>query len=90
MILADEEVLCYRDLADGLPPVPPEREPAGLASNEPLPVESYIREVILRYQDTHSEVELASMLGIGRKALWMRRRRWGLPRQPAAVAARSK
>jgi len=90
VILADEEVLCYRDLADGLPPVPPERETAGAASNEPLPVEDYIREVILRYQDTHSEVELANMLGIGRKALWMRRRRWGLPRQPAAVAARSK
>lgn len=90
VILADEDRLCYRDLADGLPPVPPERDAGPLAPNEPLPVESYIREVILRYQDTHSEVELANMLGIGRKALWMRRRRWGLPRHPAPVAARSK
>ena len=46
----------------------------------PLAIEEYIREVIERYQDTHSETELARMLGIGRKALWMRRRQWGLKR----------
>jgi len=36
--------------------------------------------VIERFQDSHSETELARMLGIGRKALWMRRRQWGLKR----------
>lgn len=46
----------------------------------PLAIEAYIREVIERYQDTHSEIELARMLGIGRKTLWMRRRQWGLRR----------
>jgi hypothetical protein len=35
---------------------------------------------VLKYQDHYSELELASLLGIGRKALWTRRRRWGLPR----------
>jgi hypothetical protein len=39
--------------------------------------EEYIREVIERFQDSHSETELARML---RKALWMRRRQWGLKR----------
>src|SRR2546421_403043 len=43
-------------------------------------LEEYIREVIERFQDSHSETELARMLGIGRKALWMRRRQWGLKR----------
>jgi DNA-binding NtrC family response regulator len=43
-------------------------------------IEGYIKQVVLQYQDKLSEVELANMLGIGRKALWMRRRRWGLPR----------
>jgi DNA-binding NtrC family response regulator len=46
----------------------------------PLAIEEYIREVVERFQDTHSETELARMLGIGRKALWMRRRQWGLKR----------
>lgn len=46
----------------------------------PLSIEEYIREVITLYQDSHSETALAAMLGIGRKALWMRRRNWGLYR----------
>ena len=46
----------------------------------PLAIEAYIRDVVERYQDSHSEIQLARMLGIGRKALWMRRRAWGLKR----------
>ncbi len=81
VILGDGELLCYRDLADSLPPAPPpEPEMRAVIPGHPLPVEGYIRDVILRYQDTHSEIELAHLLGIGRKALWMRRRRWGLQR----------
>ena len=41
----------------------------------------YIEEVVRRFQDRYSEVELARALGIGRKALWMRRRQWGLQRK---------
>jgi DNA-binding NtrC family response regulator len=51
-----------------------------LAGGRPLAIEEYIREVVERFQDSHSEIELARMLGIGRKALWMRRRQWGLKR----------
>jgi DNA-binding NtrC family response regulator len=46
----------------------------------PLAIEEYIREVIERFQDSYSEIELSRMLGIGRKAIWMRRRQWGLKR----------
>src|SRR5204863_6464359 len=42
----------------------------------PLAIEAYIREVVERYQASHSEIELSRMLGIGRKAVWMRRRAW--------------
>ena len=52
----------------------------------PLAVEDYIREVVERFQDSHSEIELARMLGIGRKALWMRRRQWGLKRNRRNVS----
>ena len=48
--------------------------------SRPLAIEQYIREVVERFQDSTSEIELARMLGIGRKALWMRRRQWGLKR----------
>jgi DNA-binding NtrC family response regulator len=51
-----------------------------LDGTRPLAIEEYIREVIERFQASHSETELSRMLGIGRKALWMRRRQWGLKR----------
>jgi DNA-binding NtrC family response regulator len=52
----------------------------------PLAIEEYIREVVERFQDSYSETELARMLGIGRKALWMRRRQWGLKRSRRSVS----
>ena len=56
------------------------RERALRGGARPLAIEEYIRDVVEHFQDTHSETELARMLGIGRKALWMRRRQWGLKR----------
>jgi DNA-binding NtrC family response regulator len=52
----------------------------------PLAIEEYIREVVERFQDSYSETELARMLGIGRKTLWMRRRQWGLKRSRKNVS----
>ena len=80
VILCDGDRLSYADLADSLPMMPAELAAEPLDPSEPLSVEAYIRQTILRLQDTHSEIELARLLGIGRKALWMRRRRWGLLR----------
>ena len=81
VILAESEVLTGRDLAEVAPALPMVRAAAPLPGGaRPLAIEEYIREVIERFQDSHSETELARMLGIGRKALWMRRRQWGLKR----------
>jgi DNA-binding NtrC family response regulator len=81
VILADGEVLTGRDLAEVAPALPMVRATAPLVGGaRPLAIEEYIREVIERFQDSHTETELAHMLGIGRKALWMRRRQWGLKR----------
>jgi DNA-binding NtrC family response regulator len=63
------------------------RSMAPQPGRRPLAIEAYIREVVERFQDSYSEIELARMLGIGRKALWMRRRQWGLSR-PRKVASR--
>ena len=85
VILADGPVLAFADLADGL--TMPQHAPIAVTDNHsPISVEGYIKQVVLQYQDSLSEVELANMLGIGRKALWMRRRRWGMLRQGKAPA----
>ena len=50
-----------------------------------LSVEEYICAFLQRHQDRYSETELAQMLGMGRKALWARRRKWGLRRGERAM-----
>ena len=80
VILADSDILCSADLEEMIAMPPAEEAVLPLAGGLPLTVEEYIREVVTLYQDRHGEAELAAMLGIGRKALWMRRRNWGLYR----------
>ena len=48
---------------------------------DPMSIDEYTKRVIQEYQNQFNENELASLLGIGRKALWMRRNRWGLFRE---------
>lgn len=45
-----------------------------------LSIEEYTKEFILKYQALYTEQELADMLGITRKALWEKRKKWGIPR----------
>lgn len=46
-----------------------------------MSIEDYTKKVVENYQYQYSEQQLASLLGIGRKALWVRRNRWGLFRK---------
>jgi len=48
--------------------------------NRDLSLDEYFRFFVLRHQSQLSETELASRLGISRKALWERRQKMGLPR----------
>jgi DNA-binding NtrC family response regulator len=77
VILADSETLTCSGMADSTPAPPRSAVPVD-TNGMPLNIEDYIRHVATRYQATHGEVEIAQMLGIGRKALWVRRRRWGM------------
>jgi len=45
-----------------------------------LSLEDYFRRFVESHQDSMTETELASRLGISRKALWERRQRLGIPR----------
>jgi DNA-binding NtrC family response regulator len=77
VILAQSDILTCDDIADMLS-LPSNEVPLSRRKGTPLSIEEYIKEFITLYQDTHSDTELAAILGIGRKALWARRRRWGL------------
>jgi DNA-binding NtrC family response regulator len=83
IILAESDTLTTKELADARP-ASDGRRSAAVTGERPLSVEDYIREVVRRFQDRYSETELARVLGIGRKALWMRRRQWGLQRHRAS------
>jgi DNA-binding NtrC family response regulator len=80
VIFSEGGVLTGRDLAEVAPALPMVRAAPLQSLNQPLAIEEYIRAVVERFQDTRSEIEIARMLGIGRKALWARRRQWGLKR----------
>ncbi len=79
VILADSDILTCKELAETRP-APGGRRGGPAGGERPLSVEAYIQDVVRRFQDRYSETDLARALGIGRKALWMRRRQWGLHR----------
>jgi DNA-binding NtrC family response regulator len=92
VILADGDVLQYRDSID-VPATPADASAlaqfADGAVGKGLSIEQYIEQFVRRHEIAHSDSQLAAMLGIGRKALWVRRNRWGLKRAGARAARRS-
>ncbi len=44
----------------------------------PLSIEEFTKRSIVKYQSKYSEQDLASLLGITRKALWEKRKKWGI------------
>jgi DNA-binding NtrC family response regulator len=97
VILADDATLSARDFTDlaMFASHGSEAEAAADTLATPLSIEDYIAQFVKRYQDRYTEQELAAMLGIGRKALWVRRNRWGLfradarPARPPSARARA-
>jgi DNA-binding NtrC family response regulator len=51
------------------------------AFDNALSIEDYTKEFILRYQTSYPEQKLADMLGITRKSLWEKRKRWHIPKK---------
>jgi DNA-binding NtrC family response regulator len=46
-----------------------------------LSIEDYTKAFILKYQSVNNEQQLADMLGITRKSLWEKRKKWGIPKE---------
>jgi len=51
------------------------------AMDRKLSLDEYAREFVLRFQERHTEKELANFLGITPKTLWEKRKRWKMPRK---------
>ncbi len=75
VLLCDSEYIRLEHLPEELR----EAEPLHLdMSQGVLSIEEFTKRAIIKYQSKYSEQELASMLGITRKALWEKRKRWGI------------
>ena len=53
------------------------------ASSKPTAaaIEDYTKTFIKKNQSEYNEKQLADMLGITRKSLWEKRKKWGIPRE---------
>ncbi len=51
-----------------------------------MSIEEYTKELIERFENEHSEKELAQLLGITSKTLWEKRQKWNLPRKKVQTA----
>lgn len=49
-----------------------------LYSSEILTIDEYMRYIILNYQNTYPDTDLSKKLGISRKSLWEKRKKYGL------------
>ena len=80
VLLAGGEIILPTHLAEELR----NHKPTGKHGSVPgqdgraLSIEEYTKEFILRHQSEHSEQDLAEKLGITRKSLWEKRKRWGI------------
>jgi DNA-binding NtrC family response regulator len=80
VLLADGEIILPSHLAEELRHGNPAagNSPAPAPDGTSLSIEEYTKEFILRHQSGNSEQELAEKLGITRKSLWEKRKRWGI------------
>ena len=63
----------------------PASSAAPAAAKAALSLEDYFQNFVLENQDSMTETELASRLGISRKSLWERRQRMGIPRKKSTA-----
>jgi len=75
VLISDTDMIKPTHLPKGMKKTPSVLEDAALQG---LTIEDYTKWVILKYQDTMSEQKIADMLGVTRKSLWEKRKRWGL------------
>ncbi len=78
VLIADSDIITPEHLPENMR----QKNPAMLTDSvdRALSIEEYIKAVITRYQDRLSEQKIAELLGITRKSLWEKRKRWDIRR----------
>ncbi|MBI4618342.1 MAG: sigma-54-dependent Fis family transcriptional regulator, partial [Planctomycetes bacterium] len=79
LALSDKDTLDADDLRKAIPKRGP--EPTANAFAEELSIDEYTRRFVLTFQEKYNDTEMAKILGISRKTLWEKRKRWDLLRQ---------
>jgi len=86
VLITDHEKINLSDLPEGLG-VPDYAEQLFVEDhflndslNKCLTIDNYTKEFILKYEPMFTEQQMADMLGITRKSLWEKRKRWGITR----------
>ena len=77
--LTDDLLLTAKHFVEKLPMMDKTggKEPA---KPEYLSIEEYTRRFIVEHQDSMSDIEISDYLGISRKTLWEKRKKWGIAR----------
>ncbi len=77
ILIADDGIISAEHLPDN---VKTNRPFTQEVLEDRLSIEEYAKTVIQKYQHECTEQQLAEMLGITRKSLWEKRKRWGISR----------
>jgi len=77
VLLADGRTICPAHLPEELRA---EQQMYRTQNAYQLSIEEYTKDFIRRHQEHHNEQQIAEMLGITRKALWEKRKKWNLKR----------
>jgi len=79
LILEESDQLTPESLPENI--IRPAAGAKSQAIDAQLSIDQYVKDFIIRYENIYKEKEIARMLGISRKSLWERRKKWGLERQ---------
>jgi DNA-binding NtrC family response regulator len=75
ILISDGDLIEPQHLPVGMRP---EEAFAGQVFANKLSIEDYTKTFIQEYQSDHTEQQLADLLGITRKSLWEKRKKWGM------------
>ncbi len=78
ILIADDSLILPEHLPEG---IKAEASFHHQSFEKKLSIEDYTKAFIMRYQADNNEQQLADMLGITRKSLWEKRKKWGIPRE---------
>jgi len=78
LLISDGSIITPDHLPGGFVVEPPFEQQS---FERKLSIEEYTKAFILKYQTAFNEQQIADLLGITRKSLWEKRKKWGIPKE---------